>query len=107
MRAHFELGPGNYRLPTEEHEGANNANNVDPTNTATGPQQWPPPQGQQQVLSTTISTVIPGPNHNQAMLAGSCNQGKGANEDDAANNPAGLLRLPRPQALPGPTYDKV
>ena len=64
MRAHFELGPGNYRLPTEEHAGTDNINDSDTTNTATGLQQWPPPKGQQQVLSTTISTVIPGPNRN-------------------------------------------
>ena len=107
MRAHFELGPGNYRLPTEEHARANDANDSDAKNTATGPQQRPPPQGQQQVLSTTISTVIPGTNCKQAMLAGSCNQGEGATNDDAADNAAGLPQLPRPQVLPGPTYDEV
>ena len=81
MRAHFMLGPSNYRLPTMEHARADDANNGDTTNTATGLQQRPPPQGQQQVLSTTISTVIPGPNRNQATSAGSCNQGEGANDD--------------------------
>ena len=107
MRTHFELGPSNYRLPTEEFAGANDTNDGDATNTATWPQQRPPPQGQQQVLSKTISTVIPGPNHNQAILAGSYNQGEGANDDDATNDAAGLLQLPGPQVLPGPTYDEV
>ena len=54
-----------------------------------------------------ISTVIPGPNCNQATSTGSCNQGEGANKDDAADDAAGLPQLPQPQILTGPTYSKV